>query len=214
MVNDVALKMPESNSGIGWLALGFVNTVSWHASTHPEEKLTSYDKLVDWARNSKVLTPADARNLIAQARKKPEEAKAVLEKAIELREAIYHMLADWAHKLPVRASDLQVLNRAIVDILPRSQLMVIKAGEFSWGWRDVQASLDAMLWPVVRSAADLFTSDLLRRVGQCADERGCGWLFIDTSKNRSRRWCNMGDCGNRAKARRHYQKQATARKAD
>ena len=63
-----------------------------------------------------------------------------------------------------------------------------------------------MLWPVVQSAVDLMTSPELDRVGQCADDRGCGWLFVDTTKNRSRRWCDMRDCGNRAKARRHYAK--------
>jgi predicted RNA-binding Zn ribbon-like protein len=62
-----------------------------------------------------------------------------------------------------------------------------------------------MLWPVVRDAADLLTSKELNRVGRCADER-CGWLFVDTSRNRSRRWCSMESCGNRAKARRHYRK--------
>ncbi|MCX6026505.1 MAG: CGNR zinc finger domain-containing protein [Chloroflexi bacterium] len=61
-----------------------------------------------------------------------------------------------------------------------------------------------VLWPVMRSAAELLTSDLASRVGQCQDDRGCGWLFIDTSRNHTRRWCAMGDCGNRAKARRHY----------
>ena len=61
-----------------------------------------------------------------------------------------------------------------------------------------------MLWPIVESAAELLTSERRSRIGQCADDRGCGWLFLDATKNRSRRWCAMGDCGNRAKARRHY----------
>jgi predicted RNA-binding Zn ribbon-like protein len=61
-----------------------------------------------------------------------------------------------------------------------------------------------MLWPILRSAAEVLTSEKRTRLGQCADDRGCGWLFLDTSKNRSRRWCDMEDCGNRAKARRHY----------
>jgi predicted RNA-binding Zn ribbon-like protein len=72
-----------------------------------------------------------------------------------------------------------------------------------------------MLWPVARSAADLLTSaEELARVGQCADDRGCGWLFFDTSRNHSRRWCAMKDCGNRAKARRHYRRQRKARQAE
>jgi predicted RNA-binding Zn ribbon-like protein len=62
------------------------------------------------------------------------------------------------------------------------------------------------MWPVVHSAAELLTSPHLDRVRQCADDRGCGFLFFDTSRNGSRRWCSMESCGNRAKARRHYQR--------
>ena len=68
-------------------------------------------------------------------------------------------------------------------------------------------NLERVVWPVARSAADLLTSDLLSRVRRCEDDRGCGYLFIDTSRNRSRRWCSMESCGNRAKARRHYARQ-------
>ena len=68
---------------------------------------------------------------------------------------------------------------------------------------DDEGALDRPLWPVLRSAAALLTSDDIARIRECAAER-CAWLFIDHSRNRSRRWCDMRDCGNRAKARRHY----------
>jgi predicted RNA-binding Zn ribbon-like protein len=61
-----------------------------------------------------------------------------------------------------------------------------------------------MLAPIAWSAADLLTGPRAQRVRQCADEKGCGWLFIDESRAGTRRWCSMGECGNRAKARRHY----------
>ncbi|HSH12932.1 MAG TPA: CGNR zinc finger domain-containing protein, partial [Desulfurivibrionaceae bacterium] len=76
---------------------------------------------------------------------------------------------------------------------------------FEWGWSDA-GGLRRLLWPIVRSAAELLTSEKLERVGQCAGD-SCGWLFLDTSRNRSRRWCEMEHCGNRAKARRHYRRQ-------
>jgi predicted RNA-binding Zn ribbon-like protein len=63
-----------------------------------------------------------------------------------------------------------------------------------------------MLWRIVRSTTGLLTSEDLQRVGVCADDRGCGWLFYDTSRNRTRQWCSMRGCGNRAKAKRHYDK--------
>jgi len=207
------VKTQQSSFGSGWLCLEFANTVDWHASSHPEESLTSYPKLVSWAKTNGALSASAAQSLLVQAEARPAEAKSVLKRAIELREAVYHILSDRVHDLPARVSDLDVLNRAITDMLTRSQLVITGANGFAWGWRDGQASLDAMLWPVVRSAAELLTSgDKLKRVGQCADEQGCGWLFMDTSKNKSRRWCNMGDCGNRAKARRHYQRLMTSGK--
>ncbi|HYR09186.1 MAG TPA: CGNR zinc finger domain-containing protein, partial [Longimicrobium sp.] len=77
-----------------------------------------------------------------------------------------------------------------------------EGGEFAWGWEE-GAELDRVLWPVVRDAAELLVSGDLRRVGKCCGDN-CDWLYLDTSRNRSRRWCDMQSCGNRAKARRHY----------
>jgi len=52
----------------------------------------------------------------------------------------------------------------------------------------------------------LTSSQRLNQVRQCRGDN-CGWLFVDGSKNHSRRWCDMRDCGNRAKVRRHRLKQ-------
>jgi predicted RNA-binding Zn ribbon-like protein len=60
-----------------------------------------------------------------------------------------------------------------------------------------------MLWPIVDAAADLLVRGEPERIKTCGSAT-CGWLFLDLSRNRSRRWCDMKDCGNRAKARRHY----------
>jgi len=78
---------------------------------------------------------------------------------------------------------------------------------FEWAWVLDANDLDRMLWPIVRSAAELLTSGDLRKVRQCARE-GCDWLFVDASKNHSRRWCSMNMCGSRVKARRYYQRKA------
>jgi predicted RNA-binding Zn ribbon-like protein len=76
---------------------------------------------------------------------------------------------------------------------------------FHWAW-DESDDLAAPLWPVLRSAAQVLTGDDLTRVREC-DSDSCRWLFLDCSRNRSRRWCDMQVCGNRAKARRHYRRQ-------
>jgi predicted RNA-binding Zn ribbon-like protein len=123
-----------------------------------------------------------------------------------VREAIYHLLSAMAHGHPRDPVDVATLNDALGDALAHARLSPLPDG-FAWDWGGADPSaLDQMLWPVVQSAVDLLTSPELERVGECADDRGCGWLFLDMTKNRSRRWCDMRDCGNRAKARRHYAK--------
>src|SRR3989304_2884090 len=111
-----------------------------------------------------------------------------------------------AHEEGVDEEELSVLNAVLGEAMAR--LRVVRQGdEFTWEWEGMEASHEAMLWPLARSAAELLTSEDHHRLGQCADERGCGWLFLDMSKNHSRRWCDMEDCGNRAKAMRHYRRE-------
>lgn len=76
---------------------------------------------------------------------------------------------------------------------------------FQLVWPVHELDLGLPRWPIVYSAAKLLASSGLDRVRQCAGD-DCGWLFLDTSRNHSRRWCDMADCGNRAKARRHYRR--------
>ena len=147
-------------------------------------------------------------HLLQEAARRPAQAAAVLEQAIALREAIYRIFSAVAHKLPPEAADLDNLNAALSEALSRSQIIPAADG-FAWDWSG-DGALDQMLWPIARSAADLLTSEEIHRIGECADDRGCGWLFLDMSRNHSRRWCDMKDCGNRAKASRHYQRQRVA----
>lgn len=187
----------------GWLCLDFANTVGWHASANPEEKLIKYTDLINWSKQVGILSNDEAERLIRLANNKPAEAEKILEKARLIREAIYNIFLKVSHKLPVEQAGLTVLNKAISTMHARSKL-IYKDNNFLWDWHSDKERLDFVIWPILRSATELMTSDALQRVGQCADEEGCGWLFWDSSRNKSRRWCDMQDCGNRAKARRHY----------
>ncbi|NIO08476.1 MAG: hypothetical protein GTO40_10915 [Deltaproteobacteria bacterium] len=191
------------------LCLEFANTADWHASDHPEEKLNRYIDLVAWAHRMGILTDREVHQLSREAARRPAEAGAVVERAIALREAIYRVLSAVVGHCTPEAADLSILNGALSGALAR--LQVVQVGDaFTWRWTGHEAALDRVLWPVVRSAADLLTSEKLARVGKCADERGCGWLFLDMSRNRTRRWCDMKDCGNRAKAKRHYHRKRSS----
>jgi predicted RNA-binding Zn ribbon-like protein len=120
-----------------------------------------------------------------------------------LREAIFQVFVARARGALPPAGALRTLNKEQPTALARLRL-VADGGGYRTEWEDEDA-LDRMLWPVVRSAAELLTSDDLDRVRECAADN-CAWLFLDRSKNRSRRWCDMAVCGNRSKVRRFRQR--------
>jgi len=189
----------------GALCLDFANTVEWHASDHPNDKLHNYADLIAWAEAAAILPPDRAGRSRQMAQKQSKLAGAAFDRAIRLREAIYHLFIDASEQRAVHSKDLAFLNEALSESLSHLQVAPSSTG-FEWGWVESWTGFDQVLWPVARSAGELLISDKLQRVRQCADNRGCGYLFVDTSRNRSRRWCSMESCGNRAKAHRHYQR--------
>jgi predicted RNA-binding Zn ribbon-like protein len=188
----------------GRLCLDFANTVDWRGSDEPVEFLTSYSELVAWSQQVGVLTEHQAQLLRQEAAGRPLDAVAVLERATALRETIYRILSAISHGYAPQGADLAILNAELSRALAQSRIVSAAEG-FVWDWAGGEDTLDRMLWPVVHDAANLLTAEELSRVGQCSDDR-CGWLFLDMSRNHSRRWCSMEDCGNRAKARRHYRR--------
>ena len=191
------------------LCLDFANTAEWHASPQPIEYLNNYADLVSWAVDRGLVSGEEVAALIQIGTERPAEAETVLVWAIDLREAIYRIFSAIANDEPPSDADIAHLNQALQDSL--RHLKIVQEGEgFSWVWQGERASLDWMLWPIVYSTAEMLTSDQLKRVKECEDDRGCGYLFLDLSKNRSRRWCAMRSCGNRAKVRRHRQRQQSA----
>lgn len=188
----------------GQLSLDFTNTVSWRGRQFPEEKLNNYHDLLNWGVLAGILDEADSRKLSGEGGIQPEAAKRVLERAVELREAIHRIFTANISAETVSDDDLITLNRELREALSRLRLSTETEGytlNFGWGGD----SLDQVLWPIARSASELLTSDNLARV-KCCGADDCGWLFLDTSRNRSRRWCDMKDCGNRSKARRFYER--------
>jgi predicted RNA-binding Zn ribbon-like protein len=197
----------------GRLCLEFANTAEWHASQQPVESLNSYADLVGWAKDSGAIPAITARRLLEEAGRRPSEAQQVLVRAIALREAMYRLFTAIAHNHAPDNADLAQVNAELASASAHQTILPSAEG-YQWGWSSTGEDLDQPLWPAVRSAADLLTSAQLARVGQCADDRGCGWLFIDNSRNHSRRWCGMAGCGNRAKARRHYERKRQSETAE
>ena len=192
----------DPNLSGGRDCLNFANTVGGHRPARPREYLNNYSDLLAWSRHTNILSDADVQRLADEAECRPAEAAQVLARAVTLREAIYQIFSAVAGGEAAPEADLATLNTILGEALARLQIMP-STPSFTWTWRRDETALDSMLWPVARSAGELLTSAELERVRECAGDT-CSWLFIDTSRNHTRRWCDMKDCGNRAKARRHY----------
>ncbi len=187
----------------GDLSLDFANTVDWHAGPQPKENLSNYSELVTWGRDAGLISPELADRLKQDAAKHPKVNTEMYEYAIQVREAIYRIFAYHYAGKPILEADLALLNNIACDAMAHLQLAHV--GEsFQWQMPSDIADINLILWPVAHAAGELLTSEKSARIRQCEDDRGCGYLFIDNTKNHSRRWCSMESCGNRAKARRHY----------
>ncbi len=185
----------------GNLSIDFTNTVNARRSGEMRDKFSTYRDLVAWSRQADLLQAEDESRLIEKAKRNPGEAETALKEATKLREVIYRIFAAVAEEHTPAKVDIQKFNKKLAEAMTHARIEPLPGG-FAWRWEESDA-LDQMTWPIARSAADLLTSHELERVKTCGSD-DCGWLFVDTSRNGSRRWCDMSDCGNRAKAKRHY----------
>lgn len=188
----------------GWLCLDFTNTVNYGNPANPNDRLKGYGDLVLWSQLAGTVTAAEAQRLRQEAERRPADAVVALKKAITLRDAIHGLFSAVAADHNSAAEHLANLNVVLVEMLAQSRIIPTLDG-FTWIWAGDETVLERLIWPVAWSAAELLTSEELARVGECSGDN-CGWLFFDTSRNHSRRWCTMNECGNRAKARRHYRR--------
>lgn len=182
----------------GALCLDFCNSGEGMRGSSQEEWLTSFDDLIDWLETGGAIDAKHAKRLRAEGAKAPGDAKALWTRAIQLREALSRVLLAKAAERPADAADLAVIDAEYARTAPCARLAPTKDG-FRW---DIKEGLDAALRPVVASAVELLTSPKLARLRRCGSET-CYWLFLDETKNHSRRWCEMASCGNRMKVRRH-----------
>jgi len=199
----------------GRLCLDFVNTVGGrvsagkrrgrdYADTVLRDKLPRYSDLLSWAEAGGALTRRESLQLARRAAADPQAAASVLARAVRFRAALYRIFKSAAGNWTPEPAVMRILQREL-SVAGARERLAYAAGAFVRTWDHPTRALDRALWPVARSAAELLASNSLAMVRQCAGDE-CGWMFLDSSRNHSRQWCDMKDCGNRAKVRRFRQR--------
>jgi predicted RNA-binding Zn ribbon-like protein len=194
--------------------LDFVNTLAWRLTDRPVEYLGSYEDLLAWGRQADLLAPDETEVLSGWAATHPEQAQDTLSRALALREAIHQVLSAAIAGEPQDEGALSTLNRELSVALSRLRVAPAAGDAYVWAWERGGEEgggppLERPLWPVARSAAELLTSAKLGRVKVCGGEE-CGWMFLDESRNASRKWCESRDCGNRERVRQYLARKKRA----
>ena len=202
----------------GHPALDLVNTLDnrFHAEG-PKELLNDYDDLLRFVQQTQLLGLPQARLLASAA--SPAAATSAVRAARQLREALAATLYRIVDSRPPRADDLRMLERHFHAASRHAELhwqgAATPASPGALAWQRGRFEKEALLpvWLLAQAACELMLSPALGRVSACGADT-CRWLFLDTSKNHTRRWCNMKVCGNRTKARRFQARHGASHTGD
>ncbi len=187
----------------GHPALDFVNTVhNWNADP-PPDYFENFDDVVDWHGLRGLLGDAEVERFRAAPGEQKQQA---FRDALELRAGLHRIFAALAQGARPPAPALEHLGQVLEHTMRWRRLVADGEGRaVRFRWDFGEAPPGALLGPVAWQAVDLLENGPLERVKECPGER-CAWLFLDSSKNRSRTWCSMKACGNMAKVRRFRQR--------
>jgi len=183
-------------------SVNFVNTVDPREGEDPVDYTPTYSALALWAMRARVVTRMEGERLIRTAHASKRQAQAAFGRAITLREPLYRVFSALAaHRRPAD-SELYIIQHAFHEAIEHAQLYQ-HGQQFHW---QVRHDLELISSRIALDVVDLLESGLANRLKRCPGSGDCGWIFMDTSKNGTRRWCSMAGCGNRVKARRHSRK--------
>lgn len=188
------------------ICLDFINTAEFRGREDAQEFLHTYLHLLAWCWRAEIIPESLADQLLTAARANPTAADAVFQQAVTLREGLFRLFVSVASGSSPAPADLALLNATLGN-----RVIQTDGETFSWGWQSSGSALEIGLWTLAQAAAELLTSDDLGRLRQCPN---CGWLFLDTSRNHSRRWCSMDFCGSKMKSRRQYARKTAQKLGD
>jgi predicted RNA-binding Zn ribbon-like protein len=209
-----AARVPHTAKNIAGLkrvgghpVLDFVNTVNhWIDAGTQCDYLGDYAGLLRWSREVGLLGQRETREIARAAQERPDAAAGVFRDALVLRRALHEIMLGAIAKRAANPDDARLIDTWYRRAARARGTRIDRDGKLHVGWQFDQGEqpFTLPLLQLVWSAVEFLLTVEPGRLKECPPDQGCGWVFHDVSKNRSRRWCDMSDCGNAAKARRHY----------
>lgn len=201
------LDSPPFQLVAGHPVLDFVNTLDWRfRSSGSEELLNHYADLLRFSEQSGLMTPLEVQGL---ATRDLVRKKRILSSTKKLRECLASILHAIAAGQAPQIEDVRTLS-AFARTVRETEELAWCASRLQWkANKDRTNALDTPFRKLASAALDLLTSEELNKLSACSNPE-CRWLFLDRSKNKGRRWCDMRLCGNRIKARRYRGRQRAA----
>jgi predicted RNA-binding Zn ribbon-like protein len=189
-------------------ALDFVDTIGGTLEDPTPDYLGSYEDLLAFGLKLGTLSERHVRRLRKSARERPADAEAALALAVQRRDQVDAAFRPLSVGSSPPAAALDALREFGAEALAHGELVPAADGAgFEWSWERAEG-LEAPLWPLAHAAVELLTEGPLDRVKTCGR---CRWLFLDTTKNHSRRWCSTEGCGTDAKKERYVARRRARR---
>jgi predicted RNA-binding Zn ribbon-like protein len=190
----------------GNIGVDFVNTRWNRLKPHPVESLCQIQDVLDWLQCKRLLNEARQQPWSLQFAAAPSTGQRVLQKALQLREALYNIFWSMANHCPPQGSDVEAVNALLAAAIGPPMLRARPDGGFALEYPYKRTPTAALLGPIVSSAATLLSEGDLQRLRRCGN-RACGKGLFDHTKNQQRRWCHMQSCGSMVKMRRYRARQ-------
>ncbi len=186
----------------GLPCLDFANTAGGHTKLREVERIPTYRDVINWASYAEILSPVEARGLIAALKANPKEAARRVRELLEFREALHRLVGAMANGHESEPNDFARVRTAMTKAVSVAQLSR-RPSAFAWTADSEALGLGTVLTRIALSAHDMFARENPAQLRQCEI---CTWLFIDRTKNQKRRFCRQDACGNKSRAARFYRK--------
>ena len=195
----MAKRSPGASESIaligGHPVLDFVNTIEYRHTIRECDYIPTLRDVLLWSVRSRLLLPRDATNVRITA----DSAANIWHQLARLRQLLYEILIPIAEDRAVPAGSVAHFNQRAARAAKYAGLRPVN-GQLRWSWVGEARDPRRLEWELINGTISLL-AERWQLIRVCANTP-CDWLFLDTSRNRQRRWCQMQTCGNLSKVRR------------